>query len=930
MKPLELELYGFGAFANACKISFEAWQDGEVFLITGETGAGKTTIFDAICFALYGTASGSDREAKQFRSQYLTDSKAATKVRLKFSCNGKCYLVDRNPAYERQKQRGIGTVEQKAAADLYELLPERQNWIGSGVTPVTEKIVRLIGMDSKQFRQIVMIAQGEFRRFLLSNSVEKSEILSKLFHTEYCQSIRDGLKRYYDAKKQEVDAQKLSIETKLKSVAPHDAARKQSYQTQLEMYGAAVAEELCNLLEKDYTENIEQLPKLEQEQTVLQQKIDRLVQCIAQGKQHNDNLHNLERQQKQLTVLQQKQAVTWELVQRTEEQAAQIPVWQEEKTLLESSVPEYQHMAELQNVLAELQKKYSLRQQEQVRCKATLEQTRQQCTFLQKALEEHAALAAACETVRHTIVQKQQVLATLQTLQTQFVQVQEAEELCQQFAVSAQAAHTKYYHVEKPAYEAVEQQFFRSMAGNLATQLEPEKPCPVCGAMEHPHPAAQTEQTVTEQQFQRARKKQETALQDMQKQKSQLEKQQALCAQLQVQKQAALQQQKLKETTTLEILKKLEEKIQAEIKAFRQQQAEQQDKLRELEEKQAEWKRKQEALPILQNAYEAGGREVQELTQQISSRQAELTCARSALQYATLQEAQAQLQCLQQKIEQAQQKQKQAQMQQQELEKQIAVCQTDLVRLQTEIAGKPLYDVQQAEQVVQGSRRTLLQQQKQIAVRKADLQQMQAVFVSVRLEIRTLEETQTICQEYKELYSMLNGTSTDHGGERISFERYVQTYYFTRILEHANQKLYQLSNGRYQLMRRKEEERRNLSSGLNLDVLDQYTGTARDVKTLSGGETFLASLSLALGLSEAVQQQSGCVQIQAMFIDEGFGSLDETALENAIRLLQQLSGQDCMVGIISHVPALAERFDAQIRVEKTPNGSRAVCVGMKK
>ncbi|MDD7294274.1 MAG: SbcC/MukB-like Walker B domain-containing protein, partial [Oscillospiraceae bacterium] len=309
---------------------------------------------------------------------------------------------------------------------------------------------------------------------------------------------------------------------------------------------------------------------------------------------------------------------------------------------------------------------------------------------------------------------------------------------------------------------------------------------------------------------------------------------------------------------------------------------------------------------------------------------AELTCARSALQYATLQEAQTQLQCLQQKIEQAQQKQKQAQVQQQELEKQIAVCQTDLVRLQTEIAGKPLYDVQQAEQVVKESRRTLLQQQKQIAAKRADLQQMQAVFVSVRLEIRTLEETQIICQEYKELYSMLNGTSTDHGGERISFERYVQTYYFTRILEHANQKLYQLSNGRYQLMRRKEEERRNLSSGLNLDVLDQYTGTARDVKTLSGGETFLASLSLALGLSEAVQQQSGCVQIQAMFIDEGFGSLDETALENAIRLLQQLSGQDCMVGIISHVPALAERFDAQIRVEKTPNGSRAVCVGMKK
>lgn len=930
MKPLELELYGFGAFAEACNISFEAWQNGEVFLITGETGSGKTTIFDAICFALYGTASGSDRDSKQFRSQYLTDSKAETKVRLKFSCNGKCYLVERNPAYERQKQRGIGTVEQKADAVLYEILPDGRNCICSGVTPVTGETVRLIGMDSKQFRQIVMIAQGEFRRFLLSNSVEKSEILSKLFHTEYCQSIREGLKQCCDAKKQEVDAQKFAIQTKLKSVAPWDAVRKQFYQEQLEKEGAAVSEALCDLLEADYTENIEQLPKLEQKQVVLQQKIDHLVQCIAQGKQHNANRSALERQQKQLTMLQQKQALAQELVQRTEEQATQIPIWQEERTLLESSVSEYQHMAELQDILSELQKKYSLRQQEQVRCKATLEQTKQQCTFLQKALEEHAALAAACETVRHTIVQKQQVLGTLQGLQTQFIQVQEAEQLCQQFALSAQAAHTKYYQVEKPAYEAIEQQFFQSMAGNLAAQLVPEEPCPVCGAIEHPHPAARTEQTVTEQQFQRARKQQEVALRDMQQQKSQLEKQQALCVQLQTQKQAALQQQKLKETTTLELLKKLEEKIQAEIKAFLQQQTEQQDKLRELEKKQAEWKRKQEALPILQNAYEAGERDVQELAQQISGRRAELTCARSTLQYATLQEAQEQLQCLQQKIEQAQQRQKQVQTQQQELEKQVAVCQTDLLRLQTEVAGKPLYDVQQAEQVVQESRRMLSQQQKQIAVRKADLQQMQMVFTSVRLKTKKMEETQIVWQEYKELYSMLNGTSTDRGGERISFERYVQTYYFTRILEHANQKLYQLSNGRYQLIRRKEEERRNLSSGLNLDVLDQYTGRERDVKTLSGGETFLASLSLALGLSEAVQQQSGCVQIQAMFIDEGFGSLDETALENAIRLLQQLSGQNCMVGIISHVPALAERFDAQIRVEKTPNGSRAVCVGMKK
>ncbi|MBS1311652.1 MAG: AAA family ATPase [Ruminococcus sp.] len=155
MKPLHLELYGFGAFAEPCKISFTDWQDGEVFLITGETGAGKTTIFDAICFALYGTASGSERESRQFRSQYLTNSTAETKVRLEFLDNGKRYLVERNPAYERQKQRGIGTVEQKANATLYELLPNgEKTCICSGFKTVTCEITERIAWKAHSFNRL--------------------------------------------------------------------------------------------------------------------------------------------------------------------------------------------------------------------------------------------------------------------------------------------------------------------------------------------------------------------------------------------------------------------------------------------------------------------------------------------------------------------------------------------------------------------------------------------------------------------------------------------------------------------------------------------------------------------------------------------------------------------------------------------------------
>ena len=275
-------------------------------------------------------------------------------------------------------------------------------------------------------------------------------------------------------------------------------------------------------------------------------------------------------------------------------------------------------------------------------------------------------------------------------------------------------------------------------------------------------------------------------------------------------------------------------KIRSGISALTKQQKQLQEQLQQRTEQQAALKRKQEALPILQNAVTAQEQAVQALLQKITGKRTECDYVQNSLQYGTLQEAQQQLLCFRQKIEQAQLQQKRAQTQVQELEKQLAACQDACSRLEAEIAGKPLYDTAGAEQTLLEFRRQLSQKQREIAMQKADLQQVQETVAAVRLSLKTLEQASQTWMTYKELYSMMNGTNTEHGGERISLERYVQAYYFTRILEHANQKLDQLSNGRYQLIRRKEEDRKNISSGLNLNVLDQYTGTERDVKTLVG------------------------------------------------------------------------------------------------
>ena len=261
MKPLQLSMKAFGAFAEECRIDFTPFDKSGIYLITGETGAGKTTIFDAICYALYGTASGDVRDPKQFRSQYA-DPKQITCVELRFFCGNKQYLVNRTPPYLRAALRGSGMVEQKAEAELWEILPdktaEKKEILCSGAQAVTDKVVELTGMDGKQFRQIVMIAQGEFRKFLLSSSVEKGKILRQLFHTQNCDKIQQILKERLDQQRAHVREQETQMLTLLHQASPAGEKQAELYEAWLNFSGMAAAEELCGMLKTSAAELSEQ------------------------------------------------------------------------------------------------------------------------------------------------------------------------------------------------------------------------------------------------------------------------------------------------------------------------------------------------------------------------------------------------------------------------------------------------------------------------------------------------------------------------------------------------------------------------------------------------------------------------------------------------------------------------------------------------
>ena len=328
-------------------------------------------------------------------------------------------------------------------------------------------------------------------------------------------------------------------------------------------------------------------------------------------------------------------------------------------------------------------------------------------------------------------------------------------------------------------------------------------------------------------------------------------------------------------------------------------------------------------MPQLQAAYESSHAQLEQLTQELAVKTAEREQCQAGLPYASLLLAKKQLEQKQSTIRQLEQAQQQAAQKWQQQKEQVSSQQKLVQHLRETVKDKPVYDLQTAEQTLEQKRSEKERTEKRCRQSSQQAQQCKTVAGEVQKRYRSWESEARQGNTLEKLYQMMTGTLKK--GERISFERYVQTYYFNRVLQFANQKLYQLSNGRYQFRRRQEETVHNISSGLNLDVLDQYTGKSRSVETLSGGETFLASLALALGLSDTVQQQSGGIQLNAMFIDEGFGSLDSTALDNAVQVLQQLSDHQRTIGIISHVSELAERFEAQLQVEKSENGSHVIC-----
>ena len=866
MIPIELELEAFGPYAECTQISFEQFEENGLFLICGDTGSGKTTIFDAIAFALYDTASGETRKMETLHSDYV-ETKKSSRVRLLFSHKGKRYQVIRSFNGKRKNEA---------------VLEEAEKEVLTGRKAVNERLKEILGLDYQQFKQISMIAQGEFLNLLLAKSEVRSEIFRKVFDTGFYKRLAEVLKSKAGTLREEEKLRK-ERECQLLSGLGEEFEKKfgekdKDWQIPAEVETAL--EEKIDLLREEEKRQKEAERKEETNK-------EEILKAWEQIKNINRDLQQLE----QLREILKKERERKQEFAQKEKELEQIkksvlyvkPIlvkYEEKKTALEKENIRYQEICE--------------RQKEQKQNTGRLKKEQKEAEQNERKYEKIQCLETECLELK----EKEKKLTALCKLQKQKEALQEQ--------LKAEIKEAKQAVLE---YETEKEKFFCAQAGILAQSLKEGIPCPVCGSVSHPHPAVVLEEVLSqeelkekEQDKKRVEEKRQKTLQDF------------------------LQLEKEVEKSTKEVSVNPDffwKEVHAKLEQTGQKRNQKEIKIRELKQNVKKEVRDSETIQkewIENLEKEAGILKEKEICKgQIEALKAEKKACQIKLRAAVKEqnfksEKEARLFCeKQEKLLILEQETADYKKTLHKLLGQIKILEETLLGKKKQSEEEKQKKFEQTEQNLEKIRLELREIYKRISFYEKTLEQLKKLW----------EESEKTRKERLALLSLSDTASGMLAGKpKVSFERYVQSAYFKQIVVEANQRLEQMTNGRYELLVEETGTNKKSQSGLDLQVYDYHTGKVRSVRSLSGGESFQAALSLALGVSGVISQFAGGIRIETLFIDEGFGSLDEQSLELAVKTLRELSSQGCMIGIISHVKELKEQIFYKIEVKKGQKGSQ--------
>lgn len=1055
MKPVKLIISAFGPYADEMPvINFEPFEKKGLFLICGDTGAGKTTIFDAICFALYGETSGSFRDTKNLRSEYASLS-AESFVDFSFTHQGKEYRIYRKPSYDRPKQRGEGMITEKERAELYceDKVPIE------GTTQVNHAVIELLKIDFKQFKQIAMIAQGEFWDLLNASTEDRTKILRTIFMTSGYERMQYKLKERKNAsfseKKKTEDSifqyfrdaeapEDSGLEEVLRSLQEEadssdsawnleemlnvltdiisaDAAALKNTQKELHtekqtgeekkkaLHNAQTNNEFLQRFRK-FTEEKDKLDAKEAEIKELELLTERQKTAVRKLKPMHDTLKKEEREasetereltgkKEELTKIKSRGDQAEEALKKSLEGEARAEAQKKTAERLKEDIPKYEKRDALISEMEALKKEEACLDKEEKTLREDEEKLKCKIDHLGAVIKD----LEKCAPRRVEVQNRGKELQTLEAGMKEILEqdIPEHKKKKQELKVKQDAFRLAQEQFEDVSEERrrCEHVLENCRAGILAQHLEEGKKCPVCGSTHHPEPAVLPEETASEEKLKELREIEESAKEakdssciKAEKAKMTLEsheeqlRNRILTSMKQVDHIADLSENVSIEhfyekiSSAWDVVKeqildneKLEKQLEEDCRTYEKAvqdietaRGKETEDLMTRKEDLDERKRKNQthfvekktalkeydnlAFPDLETAVKEQKKAEQEAEgifeaiekaktakQQADTKKAETEAAlgvletrfqslrvlteesrsnfRNLLMEENFASEEAFLEFLTDENEIAENEKKINEYKQ---AVQTNIQQLNQARMDAEGKMEMAEDQLKKESEEQDHRiETIRKHCTQIENRLEKNKRIKEKISSQRSSLEKFQEEYNRCTR---LYNLITGNIPDRA--KITFEQYIQAAGFDHIIAAANRRLLPMSDGQYELFRKDDSENKRSKTILNLEVQDHFTGHRRPVGSLSGGESFKASLSLALGLSDTVSSNLGGVQMDALFVDEGFGTLDKKSIESAMDTLVRLSGTNKLVGIISHREELMENIPQQIKIKKTKEGSR--------
>ena len=927
MKRLKLTMSAFGSYAGKNVIDFTGQQQG-IFLITGDTGAGKTTIFDAITYALYNQTSGGERNGNMMRSQYA-QPETETYVELEFLYRGQTYRVRRNPDYKITKTLKNGKIREQKVPHSVELtmpdgtvFPEKKN-------ATDAKIIEILGLTADQFSQIVMIAQGDFLKLLYTKSDERKMIFSKLFRTDIYWKIQENLRR----KSMEMDERIQENDRAFEQEKSRIILLPESEELPLDELVERLRERLKDALKEQNLRraNVEELNK----KITKYEEINKLFVSLekirqngkelearqAESKERRQQIENARKADKVLVAEQQNLRQQQEVEQSAQAIAKMTETLANDQEMFETLKTQQQEAeAKQKREAADIQKKM-----------LALEQSFPSYEALQNARSEEQQAKKVWEDLgkisEESFHKKKAGIAALKEQQKRQEQVvEQTKKNWEQTSLSASESAKHYEHM----YEA----FLKEQAGILAENLSAGCPCPVCGSTVHPDPAKLSDHAVTELEVEQAKKTRAAAEEkrdlayaafeaektEKQKLAQAVEKEEADFVLAQT---IAKQQRKEAEQNYVS-LQKIAEQIREKLvypslAEAKKQYAAMQKALEAAEQEIAKKRQKVSELAEAMNTLKG-----QKLAEEENQKTAKKLAVKTEKEYAKLLEKSGfvseetyHLAILPERSR------SKLEREEKEYESQCLRQQSEQKLLEKQVSGKTYTDTTELNEQLKAEKQALKEAEKTYMELHTAYENDRSVLQNCAVYLEKGKKLESEDQVIKSLSKTANGRLS--GSAKIDFETYIQRQYFKQIIHEANKRLLTMSNHQF-ILKLKEEANtgRKTNEGLDLSVYSLVTDSERDVKTLSGGESFLAALAMALGLSDIVERSAGAIHPDMMFIDEGFGSLDAQSRQQAIEVLAELAGDSRMVGIISHVTELKEQIDRKLVVSRTDKGSRAV------